>query len=93
MGYRIAVVGATGNVGQEILNLLAERKFPIDEIQAVASSTSRGQRVSFGEDKVLDVIPITEFNFIGFDFALFAAGTLVSTEFGPYSCRSRVYCH
>ncbi|MBX9785866.1 MAG: aspartate-semialdehyde dehydrogenase [Alphaproteobacteria bacterium] len=81
MGYRVAVVGATGNVGQEILNLLAERKFPIDEIQAVASSTSRGQRVSFGEDKVLDVIPITEFNFTGFDFALFAAGTLVSTEF------------
>ncbi|MBY0271914.1 MAG: aspartate-semialdehyde dehydrogenase [Alphaproteobacteria bacterium] len=81
MGYRVVVVGATGNVGQEILNLLAERKFPIDEIQAVASSTSRGQRVSFGEDKVLDVIPITEFDFKGVDFAFFAAGTLVSTEF------------
>lgn len=88
MGYRVAVVGATGNVGQEILNLLAERKFPIDEIQAVASSTSRGQHVSFGEDKVLDVIPITEFNFIGFDFALFAAGTLVSTEFAPIAAEA-----
>lgn len=81
MGYRVAVIGATGNVGQEILNLLAERKFPIDEIRAVASSTSRGQRVSFGDDEILDVIPITEFDFRGFDFALFAAGTLVSTEF------------
>jgi aspartate-semialdehyde dehydrogenase len=63
MKYRIAVVGATGNVGREILNTLAERKFPIDTIYAVASSDSIGQRVSFGEDEVLDVLPITDFDF------------------------------
>ncbi len=83
MKYRVAVVGATGNVGREILNTLAERNFPISEIQAVASSLSGGQRVSFGEDIVLDVIPITEFDFTGFDFVLFSAGNLVSAEFAP----------
>ncbi len=81
MGYRVAVVGATGSVGREILTILAERKFPLSEIQAVASSTSTGQRVSFGEDAVLDVIPITDFDFTGFDFALFSAGSAVSAEF------------
>lgn len=83
MGYRVAVVGATGNVGREILNTLAERKFPISEIQAVASSTAINQRLSFGEDLVLNVIPITEFDFTGFDFVLFSAGSLVSAEFAP----------
>jgi len=83
MGYRVAVVGATGNVGREILNTLADRKFPISEIKAVASSTSTGQQVSFGDDVVLDVIPITDFDFTGFDFALFSAGSLVSAEFAP----------
>ena len=71
MGYRVVVVGAMGNVGLEILNILAERQFPIDEIQAVAASISTGQRVSFGEDDVLNVIPITDFDFRGFDFAFF----------------------
>ena len=73
MGYRVAVIGATGNVGREILNILWERKFPITEIQAVASSTSRGQSVSFGDDGVLNVIPLADFDFRGFDFALFSA--------------------
>lgn len=88
MGYRVAVVGATGNVGREILNILAERKFPISEIQAVASSISIGQSVSFGEDQVLDVIPITDFDFAGFDFALFAAGSPVSAEFVPIAAEA-----
>ncbi len=88
MGYRVAVVGATGNVGREILNTLVERKFPISEIQAVASSTSTGQRVSFGEDEVLDVIPIADFDFTGFDFALFSAGNLVSAEFAPIAAEA-----
>lgn len=88
MGYRVAVIGATGNVGREILSILAERKFPIREIQAVASSISKGQRVSFGEDQVLDVIPITDFDFTGFDFALFSAGSLVSAEFGPIAAEA-----
>jgi len=88
MGYRVAVVGATGNVGRAILSTLAERKFPISEIQAVASSTSIGQRVSFGDDLVLNVIPITDFDFTGFDFALFAAGSLVSAEFAPIAAEA-----
>ncbi|MBY0501092.1 MAG: aspartate-semialdehyde dehydrogenase [Alphaproteobacteria bacterium] len=88
MGYRVAVIGATGNVGREVLNTLAERKFPIDEIQAVASTTTLGQKVSFGEDHVLNVIPITEFDFTGFDFALFCAGSLVSAEFGPIAAEA-----
>ena len=88
MSYRVAVIGATGNVGQEILTILAERNFPIDKIQAVASTTSRGQRVSFGEDQVLDVLPLTEFDFKGFDFVFFAAGTLVSKEFAPMAAEA-----
>lgn len=88
MGYRVVVVGATGSVGREILNILAERKFPIREIQAVASSTSMGQRVSFGEDLVLDVIPIADFDFTGFDFALFSAGSAVSAEFAPMAAEA-----
>lgn len=88
MSYRVAVIGASGNVGQEILSVLAERKFPIREIQAVASTNSRGQRVSFGEDCVLDVLPLTEFDFTGFDFVFFAAGTLVSKEFAPMAAEA-----
>ncbi len=88
MGYRVAVVGATGNVGREILNTLADRKFPIDQIQAVASATSIGQRVSFGEDHVLDVIPIADFDFTDVDFAFFAAGSAVSAEFVPIAAEA-----
>lgn len=88
MGYRIAVVGATGNVGREILKTLEERKFPIDEIQAVASTTSLGGRVSFGETTVLDVFPITDFDFKGFDFIFFAAGNLVSADFVPMAAEA-----
>ena len=88
MGYRVVVVGATGNVGREILSILAERKFQIDEIQAVASTTSFGHRVSFGEDTVLNVTPITEFDFTGYDFAFFAAGNLVSAEFVPIAAEA-----
>lgn len=88
MSYRVAVIGATGNVGREILSILAERKFPLREIHAVASSISTGQRVSFGEDQVLDVIPITDFEFSGVDFALFAAGSMVSAEFAPIAAEA-----
>jgi aspartate-semialdehyde dehydrogenase len=88
MGYRVVVVGAMSNVGLEILKILADRQFPIDEIQAVASSISTGQRVSFGEDDVLNVIPITDFDFRGFDFAFFSAGNLVSAEFVPIAAEA-----
>jgi aspartate-semialdehyde dehydrogenase len=88
MGYRVVVVGATGNVGREILNTLSERQFPIDDIQATASTTSLGHRVSFGEDKVLNVLPVTDFDFTDYDFAFFSAGNLVSAEFVPIAAEA-----
>jgi aspartate-semialdehyde dehydrogenase len=76
MGYRIAVVGATGNVGREMLNILAEREFPIDEIAALASSRSQGSEIEFGETgKMLKVQNVENFDFTGWDIALFAAGS------------------
>ncbi len=76
MGYRIAVVGATGNVGREMLNILAEREFPADEVAAVASSRSVGSRVDFGETgRELTVRNLEHFDFSGWDIALFAAGS------------------
>ena len=76
MGYRIVVVGATGNVGREMLNILAEREFPIDEVAAVASPRSQGLEVEFGDSgKMLKVHNIENFDFTGWDMALFAAGS------------------
>lgn len=76
MGYRVVVVGATGNVGREMLNILAEREFPCDEIAAVASSRSQGSVIDFGETgKKLKVQNIENFDFTGWDIALFAAGS------------------
>ena len=76
MGYKVVVVGATGNVGREMLNILAERQFPIAEIAAVASPRSQGDMIEFGEtDKELKVQSIEHFDFAGWDLALFAAGS------------------
>ena len=76
MGYRVAVVGATGNVGREMLNILAERAFPIDEIAALASSRSQGSEIEFGETgQMLKVQNVDNFDFAGWDMALFAAGS------------------
>jgi len=76
MGYRVVVVGATGNVGREMLNILAERSFPIDEIAAVASSRSTGTEIEFGDSgQMLKVKNIEHFDFTGWDMALFAAGS------------------
>ncbi len=83
MGYRVAVVGATGNVGREILQCLAEREFPADEVFAVASSASVGREVSFGEDEVLKVKNLESFDFGGIDIALFSPGAKVSAEHAP----------
>ncbi|MBA3668836.1 MAG: aspartate-semialdehyde dehydrogenase [Sphingomonas sp.] len=84
MGYRIAVVGATGNVGREILNILAERQFPADEVAAVASSRSTGDVIDFGDSgKELKVQNIDHFDFEGWDMALFAAGAKVSEMYAP----------
>ncbi len=73
MGYRIVVVGATGNVGKEMLNILAEREFPVDEIVALASRKSLGTEVSFG-DRTLKTKDLDTFDFTGWDIALFAIG-------------------
>src|SRR3569832_2284499 len=86
MGYRIAVVGATGNVGREILNVLAERQFPVDEVAAVASARSTGDEIDFGDSgETLRVKNLEQFDFSGWDMALFAAGSEVSRVYAPKS--------
>ena len=89
MGYRMVVVGATGNVGREILNILAERQFPADEVAAVASSRSTGDVIDFGDSgKELKVQNIEHFDFEGWDIALFAAGSAVSKVYAPIAARA-----
>ncbi|MFV0645718.1 MAG: aspartate-semialdehyde dehydrogenase [Sphingomonadaceae bacterium] len=84
MGYRVAVVGATGNVGREMLAILAEREFPCDEVAAVASSRSNGTEIEFGETgKMLKCKNIEHFDFSGWDIALFAAGSGPAKEYAP----------
>jgi aspartate-semialdehyde dehydrogenase len=82
MGYKVAVVGATGNVGREMLNILAEREFPADEVFALASRKSMGVDVSFG-DKRLTCRDLEQFDFRGVDFALMSAGSDVSKTWAP----------
>ena len=82
MGYRIAVVGATGNVGREMLTILAEREFPVDEIAALASRRSLGTEVSFG-DRTLKTRDLEQFDFTGWDMALFAIGSDATKEHAP----------
>ena len=82
MGYRVAVVGATGNVGREMLNILAERAFPADEVIALASRRSQGTEVSFG-DKTLKVKALEHNDFSDVDICLMSAGSAVSKEWSP----------
>ena len=82
MGYKIAVVGATGNVGREMLNILAERQFPVDEIVALASRKSQGTEVSFG-DTTLKTKDLDTFDFTGWDIALFAVGSTATKQYAP----------
>ncbi len=82
MGYRIAVVGATGNVGREMLNILDERQFPADEVVALASRRSLGTEISFG-DKTLKTKDLDTFDFTGFDIALFAIGSDATKVYAP----------
>ena len=77
MGLKIAVVGATGNVGREMLDILDERGFPVDEVVAIASRRSQGTDVSFG-DRTLKVQALEHFDFAGTDIALMSAGGSVS---------------
>ena len=83
MTYNIAVVGATGAVGREMLQTLSERNFPINNIHALASKSSMGKEVSFGDNKVLKIKPVDDFNFEDVDIALFSAGSEVAKKFGP----------
>ncbi|MDF1872356.1 aspartate-semialdehyde dehydrogenase [Vannielia sp.] len=87
MGYRIAVVGATGNVGHEMLNILAERQFPVDDIVALASRRSLGTEVSFG-DKTLKTKDLDTFDFTGWDMALFAIGSDATKEYAPKAAKA-----
>ena len=82
MGYRVAVVGATGNVGREMMNVLVDRKFPADEVFAIASRRSQGVDVSYG-DRTLRCQDLEQFDFSKVDICLMSAGSTVSKEWSP----------
>src|ERR1700675_938387 len=88
MGFRVAVVGATGNVGREMLSTLAERNFPADDVVAIASSRSVGREVSFGEDDILQVQALDTFDFKGIDIVLSSPGSKVSAAFAPRATKA-----
>ncbi len=81
--YKIAVVGATGNVGREILNILDSRNFPADKIFAVASSKSAGTKISYGDDKELEILSLENFRFKDVDLVLSSPGSKISEKFVP----------
>ena len=87
MGYRVVVVGATGNVGREMLNILAERQFPVEEIAVLASRRSLGTEVSFG-DKTLKTKDLDTFDFAGWDMALFAVGSEATKQYAPRAAKA-----
>ncbi|WP_298968576.1 aspartate-semialdehyde dehydrogenase [uncultured Roseobacter sp.] len=87
MGYRIVIAGATGNVGREMLNILSERHFPVDEIAVLASRKSMGTEVSFGE-KTLTTKDLDTFDFTGWDIALFAVGSEATKQYAPKAAKA-----
>jgi len=87
MGYKVVVAGATGNVGREMLNILAERQFPVDEIAALASRKSLGTEVSFG-DTTLKTQDLDTFDFTGWDVAFFAIGASATRDYAPRAAKS-----
>lgn len=88
MGYRVAVVGATGAVGRELLRILAERDFPVSEVVALASPRSTGREISFGDKTVLKVQNLETFDFKGWDLALFSPGGSVSAIHAPRAAKA-----
>ncbi len=90
--YKVAVVGATGNVGRLMLEVLAERKFPVSEVVALASSRSAGREVSFGEKKILVVKDLETYDFSGTDIALFSAGGTISAKYCPIAAAAGCVC-
>lgn len=88
MAWRVAVVGATGNVGREMLQTLAERKFPVSDVIALASERSAGHPISFGEDDTLTVQDLAKFDFKGVDIVLSSPGAKVSAEYSPIAAKA-----
>ena len=89
MGYRIVVAGATGNVGREVVNILAEREFPADEIAVLASSRSQGIEIEYGDtDKMLKVQNIDNFDWAGWDMAIFAIGSEATIKYAPMAAKA-----
>ncbi len=89
MSYNIAIIGSTGAVGREMLETLSYRKFPCKNVYALASKSSLGKEVSFGEDKVLKVEALEDFDFSKADIALFSAGSDVSKKFAPIAGKNK----
>ncbi|MDA1058447.1 MAG: aspartate-semialdehyde dehydrogenase [Proteobacteria bacterium] len=87
MSYKVAVVGATGNVGREILNILEERQFPVGEVVPLASRRSVGKEVAYG-DKRIKIRALEDYDFSGTDIALFSAGSPISEQFAPIAARA-----
>ena len=88
MAFNIAIMGATGNVGRELLNTLAERNFPVKDVVALASSRSAGKEVSFGDKGVLKVQDLAKFDFKGIDIVLSSPGGKVSAEYSPKAAKA-----
>lgn len=88
MGYKVAVVGATGNVGREMLQIMAERNFPADEVVALASRRSAGREISYGEDEVLTVKDLDTFDFTGTDIVLSSPGGAISAKYSPIAAKA-----
>ena len=87
MGYKVVVAGATGNVGREMLNILAERQFPVDQLAALASRKSLGTECSFG-DKTVKTQDLDTFDFTGWDIALFAVGSEATKKYAPLAAKA-----
>lgn len=87
MGYKVVVAGATGNVGREMLNILAERLFPVDELAVLASRKSLGTECSFGE-KTVKTQDLDTFDFTGWDIALFAVGSEATKKYAPRAAKA-----
>ena len=93
MTYNVAVVGATGAVGREMLQTLYERKFPVGDVYALASKSSIGKEVSFGDDKVLKVSSVDSFDFQKADIALFSAGSETAKKICSCCWKEGLYCN
>ncbi len=88
MGYKVAIVGATGNVGREVLQIMSERDFPATEVVALASSRSEGREISYGEDKILKVQNLETYDFKDTDIVLSSPGASVSKIYSPKAAKA-----